>query len=408
MKVHITKEFLQQKISMATDRLEELSPLIEGAEDIETYKSLTSEADQLEADRDAFKALLLDMDKKSSEKPAHFDPFATYKMAVMPAQDKDEDDDPTNSQNYRKAFREYVTKGTPIPDDLRKANANTLTSDVDSAIPTLLVNRIVEHMESLGMILPLVTKTSHPAGIEIPTTSIRPVATWVAEGKGSSRQKTATGKITFTHHKLRCEISMSAEVGVMALSAFETAFVRQVSEAMVKAKEEAIISGDGSGKPKGITREVPVDGQKIDVSDLNYKTLVEAEAALPQAYEGGAVWCMTKKTFMGFIAMVDANKQPIARVNYGIGGKPERSLLGRSVVLCGDYLPSFSAALADEVFAFLFNFSDYAMNEIYNMGIQRKQDWDTEDMLTKAVLSCDGKVIDKGSLVTLNKSAAGA
>jgi hypothetical protein len=39
------------------------------------------------------------------------------------------------------------------------------------------------------------------------------------------------------------------------------------------------------------------------------------------------------------------------------------------------------------------------------MGIQRKQDWDTEDMLTKAVMSDDGKVGDKGSLVTIAKKA---
>ena len=32
------------------------------------------------------------------------------------------------------------------------------------------------------------------------------------------------------------------------------------------------------------------------------------------------------------------------------------------------------------------------MNTIYDMGVQRKQDWDTEDMLTKAVMSVDGKV----------------
>jgi hypothetical protein len=34
------------------------------------------------------------------------------------------------------------------------------------------------------------------------------------------------------------------------------------------------------------------------------------------------------------------------------------------------------------------------------MGITKKQDWDTEDLLTKAVMSVDGKVVDTGSLVT--------
>jgi len=302
---------------------------------------------------------------------------------------------------YRKAFMEYVLRGTPIPAELR-VDANTLTTDVGSAIPTVLVNRIIEKMETIGMILPRVTRTNYAAGVNIPTSTVKPVATWVAEGAGSDRQKKTTGVITFSKHKLRCEISMSMEVGTMAISAFEAAFVRQVSEAMVKAKEEAILTGNGSTQPKGILTETPVEGQALTPAALNYQALVDAEAALPQAYESGAVWAMSKKTFMGCVGMVDDNKQPIARVNYGINGAPERTLLGRQVVLTGDYLPSYSASLeAGTIYAFLFNFSDYVLNTVYDMGIQRKQDWDTEDLLTKAVMSVDGKVVDKNSLVTL-------
>ena len=278
----------------------------------------------------------------------------------------------------------------------------------------MLVNRIVEKLESIGMILPLVTTTAFPAGMAIPTSSVKPVATWVNEGASSDKQKkTTAGTIAFTHFKLRCEIAMTMETSVMAISAFETAFVRQVSEAMVKAIEDAIINGAWSDAatpalvgPKGILDETPPTGQALTAKALDYKLLVDAEAALPQANEAGAKWCMTKKTFMAFVGMTDAEGQPIARVNYGIGGKPERTLLGREVVLCGDYMDSFSSTLEDDkIFAFLFNFSDYTLNTNYNMGIQRKQDWDTEDLLTKAVMAVDGKVVDKNSLVTIKKAS---
>src|SRR5690606_2858517 len=134
--------------------------------------------------------------------------------------------------------------------------------------------------------------------------------------------------------------------------------------------------------------ETVVTGQNEDVAaaaGLTYQTLVNTEAKIPMAYEDGAVWFMTKKTFMAFVGMVDDNGQPIARINYGIGGKPERTLLGRSVVL-NEYMDSYTATVtSDTVVAFLFNPKDYVLNTNYNMGIQRKQDWDTEDMLTKAV-----------------------
>jgi hypothetical protein len=41
------------------------------------------------------------------------------------------------------------------------------------------------------------------------------------------------------------------------------------------------------------------------------------------------------------------------------------------------------------------------------MGIQRKQDWDTEDYLTKAVMGVDGKPVDKDSLVLLKLKISG-
>jgi HK97 family phage major capsid protein len=138
---------------------------------------------------------------------------------------------------------------------------------------------------------------------------------------------------------------------------------------------------------------------------LALATLIAAEAALPLAYEAKALWHMTKKTFMAFVGMVDSNGQPIARVDYGITGAPERVLLGRKVIL-NDYMDSYLATVeSDTIVAILFNLEDYVLNTIYNMGIQKKQDWDTEALLTKAVMSVDGKVVDKNSLVTVTKKA---
>jgi HK97 family phage major capsid protein len=192
----------------------------------------------------------------------------------------------------------------------------------------------------------------------------------------------------------------------MAYPVIETTFVNNVVEAMVKAQEQAIISGSGTGQPKGILAETVVAGQNIEIAateDISYSTLINAEAALPLAYENGAVWFMTKKTFMKFISIVDADGQPIARTNYGISGKPERSLLGRQVV-CNDYMTSLGATItADTVVAFLFNPKDYILNTNLNMTIKKYEDNETDDMVTKAIMLVDGKVVDKNSLVTVTK-----
>lgn len=315
------------------------------------------------------------------------EPMRTYMTASTEMRDKED-----NKMEYRQAFMNYVLRGEKIPAELR---ANTLTSDVGAAIPTHLVNKIVEAFDNVGMILPLINKTAYAAGISIPVSSVKPVATWVAEGQGSDKQKKSVTNITFTYHKLRCEISMSMEVGTMAIDAFEKKFVENVAKAMIYAIENAIVNGTGEGQPKGILAETAPAGQAISKA-LSYEALCEVEAALPDNFETSAKLCMNKKTFWAIQALSDDAGHPIARVNYGIGGKPERFILGREVVV-SPYVP--------EGKLFAFDFADYVLNTIYDMGITKKQDWDTEDLLTKAVMSVDGKVADKASLVVLTITA---
>lgn len=312
------------------------------------------------------------------------------------------------TMQYRKAFMDYVVRGTAIPTEYR-ADAVTKTTDVGAVIPTTVLNQIVEKLESTGMILALVTRTAYKGGVAIPVSTVKPVATWVAEGAGSEKQKKTTAKdgmVTFAYHKLRCAVAVSLEVDNMAMSAFETLLINNIVEAMTKALEQAIISGSGTGQPKGIVKETPATGQAIETASLSYTDLVKVEGALPQAYEAGAVWCMSKSTFMGFVGMTDSNGQPIARVNYGIAGKPERVLLGRPVVCC-DYLNSFDAASTGDVVAFVFRFKDYILNTNYAMGVKKYEDTDTDDLVTKGIMLADGKVVDKNSLVTLKKKASG-
>lgn len=379
---------------------------VDKASDVTELRALQSEIQALDEEIRSIEAMIAEIkDEPENERTAAVN---SEIPGIVKATNAEVRTTGADDMEYRKAFQQFVTKGTEIPAELR-TDASTLTTDIPGAIPTVLLDKIVEKLEAVGNILPLVTKTSFASGVAIPASSVKPVAGWVLEGAGSDRQKKTTANITFGSFKLRCEISMSLETSVMALSAFEAAFVKNVVDAMVKKIESTIVStADGTTSPKGILAETVAAGQNINIAAADaptYATLVAAEAALPLAYESKAAWWMTKKTFMTFIGMVDEQKQPIARVNYGLGGAPERTLLGRKVIL-NDYMPSYAATVAsDTIVAFIFNPEDYVINTNYNMGVQRKQDWDTEDVLSKAVMILDGKVVDKNSLVTVTKKA---
>lgn len=396
----------------------------------ETKDERTAAQDALDKVRekiDDINAILAELDEPKDEGNGEgekenraFNAIATMQTRTTPGA--------ADNMEYRKAFQKYMATGVME----KRADQTTTTGDtnVSTVIPENLVQRIIEKYEQLGVIYNLVTKTSFAVGQSIPVDSVKPTATWVGRntttlssstsGEGAtsdSQKKTLGALITFTHFKLRCEIRYTEEVATMALPAFEELFVRQVGEAMLRAQETAIVEGDGYGMPTGIINETPNAGQAITIAEgssgaeITYEKLCECEAAIPVEYEANAKWCMTKKTFMSIVAMTDTVGQPIARVNYGIDGKPERTILGREVVIyapqSGSKLKNFSSSVtADEIIAFIFDFSDYVLNTNYDLGIQHAKDWDNEDHKTKAVLACDGKVVDKNSLVTLTVDAA--
>lgn len=314
-------------------------------------------------------------------------------------------EDFTNSTEYRKSFMNYVLNGTAMPAKFSNADESTSTSDVGAVIPTTILNKIIEKMENVGNLLNKVTRTFYKGGVQVPTSSAKPVATWTTEHGTSDKQKKALGSISFTYFKLRCVVSVGIITDTVALEVFERTLTQNVANAMVKAIEESIIKGDGTTQPKGILKEKAPEGQDIEITEddnITYADLCSMEAALPEEYENGAEYFMPKKTFYEQItAMVDSQGQPIARTNVGINGKPEYTILGRKVNFC-KYVPAFAKSVTeDTVVAFIFNPEDYMLNTNMNVTVKKYEDHDTDDQITKAIMLVDGKVIDTNSLVTM-------
>ena len=422
------KEFLEKLIARKREEFKKAQERSDASNDIAEVRSIGVTLAALRDEIAECEKQLEELDKPAEPtEPDGGEGRKLNPVAAMQTRTAKEDEG-TSSVTYRKAFQKYLATGKMEA----RADETTKTTDtnVSTVIPENLVNQILEKYEQLGVIYNLVTKTAYPVGQSIPVDGVKPTATWVGrntstpssstngEGASSDSQKKTLGAaIVFAHYKLRCEIRYTEEIATMALPAFEALFVKQVGEAMLRAQEYAIVEGDGYGMPTGILANTPDTGKAITIAEgasgaeLTYETLCECEAAIPVEKEGKAKWCMTKKTFMSFVGMVDQNGQPIARVNYGINGKPERTLLGRDVIIyvpqSGSMLKDFASSVdANTLIAFIFDFEDYVLNTNYDLGISHARDWDNEDHKTKAVLACDGKVIDKTSLVTLTISAA--
>ncbi|MCI1113975.1 phage major capsid protein, partial [Stenotrophomonas maltophilia] len=80
-------------------------------------------------------------------------------------------------------------------------------------------------------------------------------------------------------------------------------------------------------------------------------------AKMPLAYKAGAVFLMASGTFEGYVdGMVDANGQPIGRVNYGIATGPQERFGGKDVILVeDDVIANYDDAATGDVVAVFCN-----------------------------------------------------
>lgn len=294
---------------------------------------------------------------------------------------------------YRNAFKNYVATGE------RNEELRAVSATADVAIPATVVNQIVTKLRNNGQILPLINQTHFTSGSQVPVSSVMPVATFVAEGATSDKQKNGYAFVTFAGYKLRCAVAVTLEVDTMALADFERVIAENIANAMTEALEKAIINGAGKTEPEGILKAVPA--QTVETAALDFDTIINAEAGVPAQYEQGSYYVMSKATFLSLKSVKDANKRPILDTNDIMA----HTLLGRNVVLC-DYLPSMDKAVAGDIVAFVFRMRDYTLNTALDVRVKQYEDNETDDIVRKSIMLVDGKVIDNSSLVVIKKKTA--
>ena len=294
----------------------------------------------------------------------------------------------------------------------KRADNYTTTGHVEYVIPENLINDIITEINDRGYILNLCNKTNYAVGQTIPVGLISISASWVGTTDGSNNSGEGLGSavqaggvestVTFLNYKLRCVVGLTHEAGIQSLPIFEKKFVQQVADAMIEALETAVVSGTGVNQPKGVLLETPKAGKALAVSELDYAGALKFVGAVPKKYRKGAIAFMSQNTFYDFMAIVDQNGQPVARVNAGVDGEMKQYLFGMPVIFADEYLADFAEA-DSKPFAFIYNFKEYTLNTNYNLGISQRDVWENENREIKAVLACDGKAVTINSLVTLKK-----
>lgn len=333
----------------------------------------------------------------------------------LQSQQRSEEVDKYSSLEYRQAFMTYAQTGAvsgPLVLE-KRADATTTTQDAAAVIPTTILNEVIRKMTSYGQVYSRVRKINIPGGVQVPISSLIPSATWIGERQVSDRQKLDLKKsITFTYFGLECRISQTLLTNVTTLDLFEQTIVELMYEAIIKALDKAVISGTGVGQPLGIANDDRVpDDQIVTINETEILEYQEWKrkvfSPMPLSYKAGANFFMASSTFETYIdGMVDKNGQPVGRVNLNITSGPQERFGGKEVILVeDDIIAPFDTAGEDDIVAIYVNLKNYAINTNMQLMLVRYTDHETNEIVDKAILIADGKLLDPNGVIIVKKGA---
>lgn len=332
--------------------------------------------------------------------------------------------DRLDSPEYRAAFLEYLNRGTMAPILLREDGdtpttpavtipTGTLTTDAPVAIPTTLSNRLIERLDSYGEIYAAVSKTSMQGAIEYGIDDFDFVTHWVGEEEVTNPQKAERdSKITFAYHEFECRTQWSWLAGAVTLANFQSKFEPKMGKSIVKALEQAIIGGTGTGQMLGIVNDPRVT-HVIEMTEAQFKDWKSwhsiFDADIEPEYDDGNL-LMSKGSWNKFIdTMADDNNAPVGVSYDPVSGKRRNMLVGKQTDLVKSIiLPDFDKAKAGDVVGIYGDLSNYCVNwqPGGHISIMRYPDYDKRKNKMLGYGICDGKVIDPYGFILIKKKAS--
>lgn len=348
-------------------------------------------------------------------------PMASYSQNPVGTQQR-ENKDPYASVEYREAFKAYVQRGTPIPENLtQRAGGDagpTVAADLGMIIPTTIMNEFIKKVSKVyGQLYSKVRKLNIQGGVKFPISDLKANFKWITETTPSGRQKAGDVKeyVEFSYNIGEIRVSQTLLSQVVALQMFEEEIVRIMTEAYVEAMDKGIIAGTGAGQMLGILKDTRVTEQTGHIIEFTAEQFGNWEqwrkrlfSMIPLSKRGKGEFIFTASTVeSNLLTMKDANNRPIykeaAELNVGESATDGR-FYGREVTMVEpDIVADFDTAGSGDVVGVYWIPDDYAINTNLVFGMKRYFDEDKNEWVNKGLTIVDGKILDPSGVYIIKK-----
>lgn len=426
------RKFLTDLIARKNTELANLKKRSDESNDVNEVKEIGSQIDAVKEEITEAQGKLNEIEaeekktakEENEEARSAFNPSNVLSSAKMNEKRGDENmEDSRATMEYRKAFMDYVQRGTKS--DLlqfeKRNDDSGVAADLGVLIPSTVIQSIMTGVEKVyGQLYSRVRKTNVKGGVKYPIGSFGATFHRIAENGKSDRQNAGevTGSVTFTYNIGEIRIARSLLQTVLSVQAFETKFAEVIVKAYVEAMDKEIMVGDpDDGQCEGILKSDRVLEENIieftpdEMADWKewQKKLFSIIPLSMRALNPEFV--MTANTYEANIkTLSDDNNRPVATETFNpVDGAEICKFKGKNVVLVEeDIVENFNDASNGEVFGMYWVPEEaYAINTNMEFVVREYFDEDLNQFVKKALVINDGKVLDPKYLYLLKKKVQG-
>lgn len=420
------KKFLEKRLNRLMAKKKTLSERALASTDANEVRSINEELQELNEDIAEVQEELETLPDEPSEPTPPVNaqarggnPLASFQTNQLPGEPATRSsEEPYSSMEYRMAFKNYVQRGTPIPQDVLTRAAGdegtTLAAELGMIIPTTIMNEFIKEVSKVyGQIYSKVRKLNVKGGVKFPISKLKANFTWITETTVSKKQKAGDidDYIEFSYNIGEIRVAESLLAQVVTLALFEKEIVRIMLEAYVEAMDKGIISGTGNGQLLGITKDPRVTNV-VEFTAAEFADWAQWRkklfAKIPLSKRGKGEFLFTSATVeSNLLTMVDGNNRPIFKeaTELSIGeSASDGKFYGREVTLVEpDIFADFETAASGDIVGTYWIPSDYGINTNLTFGMKRYFDEDTNEWINKGLTIVDGKIIDPSGCYLIKK-----
>ena len=229
-----------------------------------------------------------------------------------------------------KAFENYL-RGR-ISKETRDADANLTFGDNGAVVPTSIVNKIIDKVVEISPLYSLATRYNVKGNLTIPyydsetsdiTVAYADEFTELTSTSGSFKSITLTGFLAGVLTKISKKLLNNSNFDLLGF------VIKKMAENIAVWIEKELICGTAD-KIEGLSK-LTAAVTTASASKITSDELIDLQDAIPDTYQGDAVWIMSKKTRNSIRKLKDGQGNYLLERDFS--GKWRYVLLGRPVMI---------------------------------------------------------------------------